>query len=148
MGDDPQVQDAREAPVDRDRCVLCKNLSDEWADDVDGFPVGDDEQICENCLGDLRMYKRTSNALLFVNDAFGEDVARVFFKHHKRAMAEADEMVERDTPPNVWLSWSNARSRRRLDLDEDTATIEAGTIEATDDLTEEELERIRDEFDK
>lgn len=136
MGSDPQVQDARESPVDRDRCVLCKNLTDDWQADVTGHDVGDDETICDNCIGDLRMYKRTSNALLFVNDAFGEDVARVFFKHHKRAMAEAAEMVDRDTPPNVWLSWSNARSRRRLDLDDARA-----------DFDDEELADFRSDFD-
>lgn len=145
MGDDPQVQDARQAAVDGDRCVLCKNLEDEWEDDVDRIPFGEDEAICSNCAGDLRMYKRTSNALLFVNDAFGEDVARVFFKHHKRAMSEAADMVGQDTPPNVWLSWSNARSRRRLEIDEDEA-VPPGFVDA-DDVSDEELDRIREEFD-
>ena len=130
------MQDARQSPVDPDRCVLCKKLEDEWSPDVCGHDVGDDEQICENCLGDLRMYKRTSNALLFVNDAFGEDVARVFFKHHKAAMAEAAEMVDDHAPPNVWLSWSNARSRRRLDLEGDVAEVD-----------EEALEEFRESFE-
>ena len=121
MGDDPEVTEARETPVDGDRCVLCKNLRDEWDSDVDAVPVGDDETVCGNCLGDLRMYKRTSNALLFVNDAFGEDVARIFYDHHTAAMAEAAELVDYQSPPNVWLSWSNARSRRRLGLTEDVA---------------------------
>jgi hypothetical protein len=124
MGDDPHVQDAREAPVDGDRCIVCKTLRDEWDSAVEAIPVGGDETLCSNCAEDLRMYKRTSNALLFVNDAFGEDVAQVFYKHHKNAMAEARDMIGQDTPPNVWLSWSNARSRRRLELDKDTADNE------------------------
>ena len=122
MGTDPRVHEARTAPVDPDRCVACKTLSDDWGEDVDRIAFGDGEAICSNCAGDLRMFKRTSNALLFVNEAFGEDVARVFYRHHTRAMSEAARLVGQETPPNVWLSWSNARTRRRLDIDDDYET--------------------------
>jgi hypothetical protein len=47
--------DARTTPVESDRCVWCKHDTAH----ADSVPLGDAERICEECVGDLREFKRT-----------------------------------------------------------------------------------------
>jgi len=81
-------QDARQTPVDSDKCLFCKIPRDDWDTDVSPVLVGGGEVLCSNCLGDLRQYQRYQYIMTFVSGGFAPGAKHIIHQHFEEARDE------------------------------------------------------------
>lgn len=92
-------EQARETPVDGDRCVYCKVHTDESSEDVEYVPVGDSEALCTNCLEDHRRYKRSRTFMLYIHSAFyGTEYGETFNEGYENMVELIRERHGEDVP--------------------------------------------------
>lgn len=92
-------EEAKQTPVDPERCVFCKVPRHEWDPEVVGYPVeGPDgsEVICSSCHTDLRLYKRVYSVLVLAHDGFGPEAKRVIGRHFNRMLEEIEALMPED----------------------------------------------------
>jgi len=100
-------QDARQTPVDSDKCLFCKTPRSDWNDDVTPVSVGGGEVLCSNCLGDLRMYNRYQMVMSFASGGFGPDAKQIIQQHFEQAR---EELVEKHPDDAAMFPVATTRS--------------------------------------
>lgn len=102
-------EQTRTEPV-TDGCVWCKKTEEEAAEDVEFVPVGEEEQLCTPCLGDLRWYKRAVSWQFVLHSDFPEEFKEAVFEDVSEAFNETvdefgyedvDTMHHRHTTSNA-----------------------------------------------
>lgn len=118
-GTDWDQQEARETTVPNDRCVWCKLPQDEWDEEIEAVPVGEEEIVCSNCLGDLREYGRYEKLQISVSSAFGPAVRIIVLDYLEELASELSDRFP-DDPDIYYLTTelSNAKGTENLEHDD------------------------------
>lgn len=94
MSENPDwsADDARTDPVDSDVCVWCKCAHE----DTDTTTLETGERICENCLGDLREWKRTRFADILVAPSLEQSIRTALLDDWQELMQVLASIHESD----------------------------------------------------
>lgn len=138
-------KDAEETEVSDLRCVWCKIHMEEWPDDLRAREIDTGEVLCENCLKDLRRYKRILSVQIVAHDGFGPAVRQAIDRHLKDMLEEVRELTGADPDEDIIRPPmdSNAHGRAPSQGQHPAANIPPGVIAINEeDLTDEEVAEI------